>query len=89
MANHSIFILRERWTFLFNGNHNLDTTEFKKYIKEHGYKFKNKFNSVGGYSVLKNKKDKIIVDFGPTPDKKYSADYQSGLIVEIFHDKEK
>ena len=77
-------------TFLFNGNHNLDTTEFKKYIKEHGYKFKNKFNSVGGYSIIKNKKDKIIVDFGPTPDKKYSADYQSGaLSFEIFHDKEK
>ena len=77
-------------TCLFNGNHNLDTTDFKKYIKEHGYKFKNKFNSVGGYSMLKNKKDKIIVDFGSTPDKKYSADYQSGaLSFEIFHDKEK
>ena len=40
--------------------------------------------------IIKNKKDKIIVDLGPTPDKKYSADYQSGaLSFEIFHDKEK
>ena len=77
-------------TFLFNGNHNLDVTEFKKYLKENGYKFNSKFNSVGGYSILKNKKDKIIIDFGSTPEKKYSADYQSGaLSFEIFHDKEK
>ena len=97
--NEIIFYLGQSFSFyfeenegacLFNGNHNLDTTEFKKYIKEHGYKFKNKFNSVGGYSILKNKKDKIIVDFGSTPDKKYSADYQSGVLsFEIFHDKEK
>ena len=77
-------------TFLFNGNHNLDTTEFKKYLKEHGYKFKNKLNNLGGYSILKNKKDKLIIDFGPTPEKKYSTDYQSGaLSFEVFHEKEK
>ena len=77
-------------SFLFNGNHNLDVTEFKKYLRENGYKFSNKLNTVGGYSILKNKKDKIIVDFGPAPEKKYSADYQSGaLSFEIFHDKEK
>ncbi len=86
----SFYFEEDEGTCLFNGNHNLDTTEFKKYIKEHGYKFKNKFNSVGGYSIIKNKRDKIIVDFGSTPDKKYSADYQSGaLSFEIFHDKEK
>ena len=45
---------------------------------------------MGGYSIIKNKKDKIIVDFGPTPEKRYTADYQSGaLSFEIFHDKEK
>ena len=45
---------------------------------------------MGGYSIIKNKKDKIIVDFGPTPEKRYSADYQSGVLsFEIFHDKEK
>ncbi len=97
--NEIIFYLGQSFSFyfeenggtcLFNGNHNLDTTDFKKYIEEHGYKFKNKFNSVGGYSILKNKRDKIIVDFGSTPDKKFSADYQSGaLSFEIFHDKEK
>ena len=77
-------------TCLFNGNHNLNTLEFKKYLKERGYKFKNKSNSLGGYSIIKNKKDKIIVDFGSTPEKRYSADYQSGaLSFEIFHDKEK
>ena len=77
-------------TFLFNGNHNLDITEFKKYLKEHGYKFKNKSNNVGGYTIIKNRKDKIIVDFGSTPEKKYSTDYQSGaLSFEVFHDKEK
>ena len=86
----SFYFEENEGTCLFNGNHNLDTTEFKKYIKEHGYKFNNKFNSLGGYSILKNKKDKIIVDFGSTPDKKYSADYQSGaLSFEIFHDREK
>lgn len=76
--------------YLFNGNHNLNITEFKKYLKEHGYKFKNKLNSVGGYSILKNKKDKIIIDFGSTPEKKYSNEYQSGVLsFEVFHDNEK
>ena len=84
------FYFEDDGTFLFNGNHNLDISEFKKYLKEYGYKFKNKLTSLGGYSIIKNKKDKIIVDFGATPEKKYSADYQSGaLSFEIFHDKEK
>ena len=77
-------------TFLFNGNQILDITGIKKYLKEHGYRFNNKLSSLGGYSIIKNKKDKIIFDFGPAPEKKYSADYQSGaLSFEIFHDKEK
>ena len=77
-------------SFLFNGNHNSDVSGFKKYLREHGYKFKNKLNSISGYSILKNKEDKIIVDLGSTPERKYTADYQSGaLSFEIFHDKEK
>ena len=76
--------------YLFNGSHNLNITEFKRYLKEHGYKFKNKLNSIGGYLILKNKKDKIIIDFGSTPEKKYSNEYQSGVLsFEIFHDNEK
>ena len=76
--------------YLFNGNHNIDISDFRKYLKENGYKFNNKLNSLGGYTILKYKKDKIIIDFGSAPEKKYSNNYQSGaLSFEIFHDKEK
>ena len=76
--------------YLFNGNHNINIITLKKYFKDNNYKFKNKLNSLGGYSIIKNKKDKIIIDLGSTPEKKYSKDYQSGaLSFEIFHDKEK
>ncbi len=76
--------------YLFNGSHNINIIALKKYFKDHNYKFKSKLNSLGGYSILKNKKNKIIIDLGPTPEKRYSKDYQSGaLSFEIFHDKEK
>ena len=71
--------------FLFNGNHNSENIEFDKYLDLHGYKFSNDSNEIGGYAILKNKKNCLIMDIGPSPDKKFSKNYQSGaLSLEIF-----
>tara|TARA_B100000131_G_scaffold65584_1_gene61941 strand:- start:970 stop:2601 length:1632 start_codon:yes stop_codon:yes gene_type:complete len=73
--------------FLFNGNHEADHSDFDKYLKAHGYKFKNiNGNEVGGYSCLKNKNISLIIDVGSSPDKKFSQNYQSGpLSFEMFY----
>ena len=57
-----------------------------KYIKFHNYKFKNESDECGGYVILKNKNLILSVDLGSSPEKKFSADYQSGaLSFEIFY----
>ena len=77
--------------FLFNGNHEADHSDFDKYLKLHGYKFKNiNNNEVGGYSYLKNKNISLIMDVGTSPEKKFSQTYQSGpLSFEMFFSGEK
>ena len=37
---------------------------------------KNNTNEKGGYAILKNKKNTVIMDIGPSPDKKFSENYQ-------------
>ena len=76
--------------FLFNGNHLTDLSSFNKFIKDHNYKFKSEGNTVGGYLILRNKKNSFIMDVGSPPEKKYSTEYQSGaLSIEIVHEGEK
>ena len=74
-------------SFLFNGNHESDNSDFDKYLKLHGYKFKNIINNeIGGYSYFKNKNVSLIIDVGSCPEKKFSQNYQSGpLSFEMFY----
>jgi len=97
--NEIIFYLGKSYNFfssenvneyLFNGNHYKNTLNFNNFLKKHGYSFKNTENSIGGYTIFKNKKNSLIIDLGPSPERNYSKDYQSGaLSFEIFHDDEK
>ena len=93
--NEIIFYLGQNYNFLwqsinqnllFNGNHLNENYKFDKYLKFHNYKFKNESNECGGYVILKNKNLILSVDLGSSPEKKFSADYQSGaLSFEIFY----
>ena len=85
--NEIIYYVGKAYTFswgsikeslLFNGNHDSDLSDFDKYLSIFKYKFLNEKNKLGGYSILKNKNIIIAMDSGPSPDKKYSDDYQSG-----------
>jgi uncharacterized heparinase superfamily protein len=70
---------------LFNGNHETNNYEFDQYLKRLGYNFKNQNNEIGGYVILNNKKNSLIMDIGSSPDKKFSSDYQAGsLSFEII-----
>ena len=93
--NEIIFYLGQAFNFtwqninqslLFNGNHITDNSDFNKYLKFHNYKFKSETNEYGGYTILKNKSVILSADIGPSPDKKFSGDYQSGsLSFEIYY----
>ena len=75
---------------LFNGNNETNNSDFDNYLKRLGYKFKNENNEVGGYAILKNKKNALIMDIGPCPEKKFSNDYQAGaLSFEIISNDKK
>ena len=67
-------------SILFNGNHEINNDDFDNYLIKFGYKFKNKNQEVGGYSIQRNKKIALIMDVGPSPEKKFSKDYQSGAL---------
>ncbi len=71
-------------TFLFNGNQITKNLEFENYLKRLGYSFKNENNEVGGYIILKNNKYSLAMDVGPTPEKNFSNDYQSGILSFEF-----
>jgi len=71
-------------SFLFNGNHNSNLSDFNKYLNLHRYKFNNSVNEVGGYALLKNKNSMICVDVGSSPSKKFSESYQSGTLAFEF-----
>jgi uncharacterized heparinase superfamily protein len=76
--------------FLFNGNHETNNIEFDKYLKRLGYNFKNQNNELGGYAILNNKKIALAMDVGPSPDEKFSSNYQAGsLSFEIISNGKK
>ncbi len=66
--------------FLFNGNNENDYTNFDKYLHTHHYKFKNINTEIGGYAILKNKSIIIAMDMGSAPERKFSNNYQSGVL---------
>ena len=66
--------------FLFNGNYENDHTNFDKYLHTHHYKFKNISNEIGDYAILRNKNVTIAMDLGSAPEKKFSNNYQSGVL---------
>lgn len=75
---------------LFNGNHESNNFELDNYLKRLGYQFKNQNNEMGGYAILSNKKISLVMDVGPTPDKKFSSNYQCGsLSFEIISNGKK
>ena len=75
---------------LFNGNYLSNNNEFDHYLKRFGYKFKNQNKELGGYAILRNKKIILAVDVGPSPNKSFSKDYQSGaLSFEIISNGKK
>ena len=76
--------------FLFNGNNLSNNIDFDNYLKKLGYKFKNDDQEFGGYTILKNKKISLAIDTGPSPDFKFTKDYQSGpLSFEIISNGKK
>ena len=97
--NENIYYLGNAYAFiwqnnkkdlLFNGNHENKNVDFDAYLKKYGYNFKNKINELGGYAVLNNKKISLVMDVGPSPDKKFSSNYQAGsLSFEIISNKKK
>ena len=77
-------------TLLFNGNHETENKNFDQYLNIQGYKFKNTSFETGGYIFLKNKKIALAMDVGPSPEKKFSKDYQCGaLSFEIISNDKK
>ena len=88
--SYSILCQDAEKNFLFNGNHESGNVDFEKYLISHGYKFKNESIETGGYVVLKNKKITLAMDVGPSPEKKFSRDYQCGaLSFEIISGNKK
>jgi len=76
--------------FLFNGNHQTNNHNFDLYLKRLGYNFKNQNNELGGYAVLNNKKNSLIMDVGSSPNTKFSSNYQAGaLSFEIISNGKK
>ncbi len=76
--------------FLFNGNNLSNNNDFDNYLKQLGYIFKNDDREFGGYTILKNKKICLSIDTGPSPDFKFTKDYQSGaLSFEIISNGKK
>tara|TARA_Y100001970_G_scaffold5173_1_gene5868 strand:+ start:1259 stop:2887 length:1629 start_codon:yes stop_codon:yes gene_type:complete len=97
--NESIFYLGQNYnliwqsnklSFLFNGSHEIDYSEFDRYLKLYGYKFKHQNNEAGGYGILQNKNLLLAMDIGSSPDGKFSKSYQSGpLSFEMFYQGQK
>jgi uncharacterized heparinase superfamily protein len=97
--NENIYYLGQAYAFtwknnkvdlLFNGNHETNNDEFDHYLKKFGYNFKSQNNEIGGYAILNNKKNSLIMDVGASPDKKFSSNYQAGaLSFEILSNGKK
>ena len=88
--SYSILCQEMKKSILFNGNHETDNKDFNQYLSNHRYKFKNNSFETGGYIILKNNKISLIMDIGPSPEKKFSKDYQCGaLSFEIISNNKK
>ena len=97
--NENIYYLGQAYAFcwqnnkvdlLFNGNNESNNIDCDHYLKKLGYSFKNHSNELGGYAALNNKKTSLIMDVGPSPDKKFSSNYQAGaLSFEIISNGKK
>ena len=88
--SYSILCKGMKKSILFNGNHETDNKDFDQYLNYHRYKFKSNSLEAGGYAVFKNKKICLAMDIGPTPEKKFSKDYQCGaLSFEIISNDKK
>jgi len=88
--SYSILCQEMKKSILFNGNHETDNKDFDQYLNNHRYKFKNNSFETGGYIILKNNKISLIMDIGPSPEKKFSKDYQCGaLSFEIISNNKK
>ena len=88
--SYSILCQGIKKNILFNGNHEEENNDFDQYLNNHGYKFKNNSLEAGGYAILKNKKISLVMDIGPTPEKKFSRNYQCGaLSFEIISNNKK
>ena len=68
--NENIYYLGQAYAFtwqnnkidlLFNGNHETNNNNFDHYLKKLGYNFKNQNNELGGYAILYNKKNSLII----------------------------
>ena len=82
---HAFIWQNNKKDFLFNGNHETENVDFDHYLRRLGYSFKSQSNELGGYAVLNNKKIVLAMDIGPSPDKKFSSNYQAGsLSFEII-----
>ncbi len=91
--NENIFYLGQSYAFfwqninsdaLFNGNNNSNNSNFDLYLKRLGYSFKNNNNEFGNYVILKDKKKILLMDIGPSPNKKFSNNYQAGALSFEF-----
>ena len=87
--NENIYYLGQAYAFiwqnnkidlLFNGNNETNNIDFDRYLKKLGYSFKNQSNELGGYAVLNSKKTSLLMDIGSSPDKKFSSNYQAGIL---------
>ena len=97
--NENIYYLGQAYAFtwqnnkidlFFNGNNQTNNADFDHYLQKLGYSFKNQSNELGGYAILNNKKTSLIMDVGPSPDKKFSSNYQAGaLSFEIISNGKK
>ena len=74
---------------LFNGNQESNPSDFNRYLSLHRYKFKNTDNQLGGYVILKNKTAMIAMDIGPSAEKNFSYNFQSGPLSFEFFFKDK
>ena len=89
LLNENIHYLGQGYAFiwqkvgvdiLLNGNNLSNNFEFDRYLKRHGYKFKEESKEFGGYVILHNKKISLVMDVGSPPLSKFSKDYQSGVL---------
>ena len=91
--DENIFYLGQSYAFfwkninfdpLFNGNNISNNNQFDLYLKRLGYSFKNESYEFSNYVSLKNKKINLIMDTGPSPNKKFSNKYQAGALSFEF-----